>query len=136
MNFPKLKTVLLKDHITSGNSGGLWLQKVNIYSILYLPSMDLAVQCYCTFQSNELWAIEVDHRQQSCAVRHILQQVVQQREVLKCPTRQVISAVTYLHSKRGHKFKVRTLSHILTCHTQTQHLLCKLFSGFNMYTAE
>lgn len=42
--------------------------------------------CYSTFQSNEFWAIKVDHSQQSCAITHVFQQVVQQGEVLERST--------------------------------------------------
>lgn len=47
-----------------------------------LFSVDLDLYCYCTFQSHEFWAIEVDHSQQSHAITDILQQVVYKWEVL------------------------------------------------------
>lgn len=50
----------------------MWLQEVS-----FSTTLQSASQCYHTFQSNEFWAVEVDHSQQSCAVRHVLQQVVQ-----------------------------------------------------------
>lgn len=95
------------------------------YFILWLHNMR-AVQSYCTFQSNEFWAIEVYHSQQSRAVTHVLQQVVQQREVLKCPTGQVISAVTYLRRGEGATLNTanqRLYSQTVTCsHTHTHNI--------------
>lgn len=68
---------------------------------------------HCTFQSNEFWAVEVDQRQQSSAIRDILQQVVQQGEVLQHPTRQVISAITHLQSKKKKDYSLGQTQNIV-----------------------